>query len=441
MYDLCLSDGKIYLNGEFVNANLYIKDGKIADITTSNLDSKDNYNVAGKMLLPGFIDPHVHFDLNVGKYTSVDDFYTGSISAAYGGVTTIIDFLDPVSDSLSLEKAFDKRIKDSEKCIIDHSFHATIANPTDTPYQIIKMAKEKGVPSIKLFTTYSDSNRRTYDGHIFELLKLSKENKVIITSHTENDEIIKFLNKDRVKIENLSDSRPSVVEVGEVLKLSEMTKLANGQLYIVHTSSGYTSNEVKKIFMDLIGKNLNLESCPHYFYFTSEQFKGENGYLYTLCPPFKSEDERKELIKNFDLISTIGTDHCPFYEKEKRGIYTNEVPMGIGGVEFSFSLMYSIFGNRIIDKYTKNVAKIFGLYPKKGSLLPGADADIVVFDDSLNWKVEKHHSKADYNVYEGFELKGKVVSTISRGNFIIKDDELINQTKGEFIPRGDILWE
>jgi dihydropyrimidinase len=441
MYDLCLKNGTIYLNGEFVNSNLYIKDGKIFDITKSNLDSKYCYDVSGKMILPGFIDPHVHFNLNVGKYTSVDDFHSGSVSAAYGGITTIIDFLDPVSDIASLEKSFQKRIKDAKKCIIDYAFHNTIANPTDEPIKIIEASKKHGLSSIKLFTTYSDSNRRTYDGYIFELLKLSKEKKIIITSHTENDDIIKYLNRENVKIKDLTRSRPPVSEIAEIMKLSEMTKIANGQLYIVHTSSGYSLEEVKRSFSQILKKNLHFESCPHYFYFTEEQFGLDNGYLYTLCPPFKSAFERKSLTNNIDLISTVGTDHCPFYKEDKKGIYTNEVPMGIGGVEFSFSLMYTIFGNKVIDKYTKNVAKIFGLYPKKGNLFPGADADIVIFDNNLKWKVNGHHSNGNYNVYDGLELKGKVLSTISKGTFIIKDGQFVNETKGSFIPRGDLIWE
>ncbi len=442
MYDLCLKNGKVYLDNEFVGSNVYIKEGKIFDITLSDLDSKETYDIAGKLLLPGFIDPHVHFHLNVGKYTSVDDFYSGSISAAYGGVTTIIDFLDPVYDSESISQAFNRRLKDAERCIIDYAFHATISNPTDEPIKIIKKAKENGLSSIKLFTTYSDSNRRTYDGHIFELLELSKENSIMISSHTENDEIIKYLNKNAVKIANLSDSRPPIVEIAEVLKLIEMSKHVDGQLYIVHTSSGRTLEEAKKVLGDALEKNIVFESCPHYFYFTDKRFKDENGYLYTLCPPFKTEEDKKYLIKNIDLISTIGTDHCPFYEKDKKGVYTNEIPMGIGGIEFSFPLMYTLFGNSIIDKYTKNVAKIFGLYPKKGALLPGSDADIVVFDPKIEWAISQNHSKCDYNVYDGFNLKGKVISTISKGTFILREGMLVNdKTRGEYIPRGDIDWD
>lgn len=441
MYDLCLKNGKIYLNGEFLNSNIYIKEGKIFDITLSEIPSKETYDVSGKLVLPGFIDPHVHFELNVGRYTSVDDFASGSLSAAYGGITTIIDFLDPIKTVSEFHRAFDVRLKRAEKSLIDYAFHTTIANPLDSPNEIINVSKSNGIQSIKLFTTYSDSDRRTYDGYIFDLLKLSKEKGVVVSSHSENDEIIKYLNNRKIKITDLSKSRPTVVEVSEILKLASMAEIADGQLYIVHVSSGKTLEKISFNFKNILGKNLNLESCPHYFYFNEDEFSKQTGYLYTLCPPFKGEKDRVKMFENFDLISTIGTDHCPFYQEEKKKEYIDEVPMGIGGVEFSFPLMYSLFGNKIIDKYTENVAKIFGLYPRKGNLMPGADADIVVFDPNAKYKIKAHHSKCDYNVYENFEVNGKIISTILRGKFIIKDLKLnSNLSKGEYISRGDILW-
>ncbi len=441
MYDLCLKNGKIYLNGEFLDSNIYIKEGRIFDITLSEIPSKEIYDVSGKILLPGFIDPHVHFELNVGRYTSVDDFASGSLSAAYGGITTIIDFLDPIKTVSEFHEAFKRRLKLAKKSVIDYAFHTTIANPMDSPDKIINVSKSNGIQSIKLFTTYSDSNRRTYDGYIFDLLRLSKEKGVVVSSHSENDEIIKYLNNRKIKIADLSKSRPTIVEVSEILKLASMTEIADGQLYIVHVSSGETLEKISFAFKHILGRNLNLESCPHYFYFNENEFKKSTGYLYTLCPPFKEEKDRLKMFENFNLISTIGTDHCPFYREDKKKEFINEAPMGIGGVEFSFPLMYSLFGNEIIDKYTENVARIFGLYPQKGNLMPGADADIVVFDPNAKYKIGSHHSKCDYNVYEKFEVKGKIISTILHGNFIIKDLELnpkLNQ--GKYISRGDILW-
>lgn len=437
MFDLGILNGKIYLDGEFIEGNIYIKNGKIKDISNSYLSSKEEYDISGKYILPGFIDPHVHFHLTVGNYTSADDFNSGSISAAFGGITSYIDFLDPITNIEELEKAFEERKNLAKKSLTDYAFHATIANPTVDAKKLIKKCKELGVASIKLFTTYGP--RMTKDKYISDLLKLSKEEEIVVTVHAENDQLIE--KKDNIPIKDHSKIRSTLSETTEVIKLAEMTDFYNGQLYIVHLSSGYSLEVLKNRFSDIIAKNLVLESCPHYFYFNNEKFAQKDGYLYSMTPPLRSENERLKLIDNINYLQTIGTDHCPFNSNEKNKKYTNIMPMGIGGVEFSFVLMYSLFGDKIIDKFTKNVAKYYGLYPQKGTLLPGSDADIVIFDPDLKWTITSHNSKADYTVYDGIDIKGKILSTISRGRFIIKEGKLTNKKyKGRFLRREEIKW-
>ncbi|NUU99873.1 dihydropyrimidinase [Marinitoga sp. 1154] len=437
MFDLAILDGKIYIDNEFIDGNIYIKNGKIKDISSSYLKSKEEYNVSGKFILPGFIDPHVHFELTVGKYTSVDNFKTGSTSAAFGGITSYIDFLDPIKNLEELEKAFEKRKILAKKSLTDYAFHATISNPTIDPEDLIVKCKELGISSIKLFTTYG--SRMTGDKYISKLLKLSKEYGIVVTVHAENNELIEDLKN--IPMKEHSKVRSTLSEVTEVVKLAEISEYYNGQLYIVHLSSGYSLETLKKRFKDIIGKNLVLESCPHYFYFNDEKFTQKNGYLYSMTPPLRSEEERKKLIENIKFLQTIGTDHCPFNSLEKKREYTNIMPMGIGGVEFSFSLMYTLFENEVIDKFTKNVAKYYGLYPQKGTLLPGADGDIVIFDPEKEWVIESHHSNADYTVYEDIKVKGKVITTISRGRFVIKDENLVgSRIRGRFLRREEIRW-
>jgi dihydropyrimidinase len=437
MFDLGILDGKIYLDGEFIEGNIYIKDGTIKDISNSYLNSKEEYSVSGKYILPGFIDPHVHFNLTVGDYTSADNFNSGSISAAFGGITSYIDFLDPISNINELEKAFEERMNLAKNSLTDYAFHATIANPTVDAEKLIMKCKELGVASIKLFTTYGP--RMTKDKYISELLKFSKDYGIVVTVHAENDELIE--KKENIPIKVHSNIRSTLSEITEVIKLAEMADFYDGQLYIVHLSSGYSLEVLKNRFPDIIAKNLVLESCPHYFYFNDEKYSQKYGYLYSMTPPLRSESERLKLINNIDHLQTIGTDHCPFNSEEKNKLYTNIMPMGIGGVEFSFVLMYSLFGEKIIDKFTKNVAKYYGLYPKKGILLPGSDADIVIFDPNLKWTITSHNSNADYTVYNGIEVKGKIISTISRGRFIIKDGNLTNKRfRGRFLRREEIRW-
>ena len=431
MKDLGILNGKVYIEGEFVEANVYVENGIISDVTTNFYDSRITYDADGKWVLPGFIDPHVHFELTVGSFTSVDDFKSGSVSASFGGITTFIDFLDPASTIEGIEKALKIRLKKARKSVVDYSFHITIANPEDDPEKIVHFAKEIGLPTIKVFTTYSSTNRRTYDHQIANLLKASKEEDVLILVHAENDDLVV---EGEIPIGLHEESRPTLAEISEVIKLSEIAKFCEGNLYVVHVSSGLTVEEVKRRFSDIIGKNLFLESCPQYFYLTKDVYKGEKGNLYTLVPPLRSDNERKKLINNVDVISTVGTDHCSFTKEDKIGKFTKDIPMGVGSIEFSFVLMYTLFGSKVIDKFTRNVAKIHKLYPKKGTLLPGSDADIVIFDPNAKWYIEKHHSKSNYNIYEGLEVKGKIISTISRGNFIVKDGIFVGG-EGQFLER------
>jgi dihydropyrimidinase len=432
LLDLGILNGKIYLEGQWFEGNIYIKNGKVSTISKDFCEAVEEYDAQGNCILPGFIDPHVHFALNCGKYTSADDFYSGTKAAAFGGITTIIDFLDPISHSAGFERALSNRLKLAEKSVIDYSFHTTIANLIDEPIELIKKTTNSGIPTIKLFTTYSTSNRRTPDKVIDSLLQMSKENKITLLVHAENDGLVQEGLK--LPIAELETSRPAIAELSEVLKLAEMTRYRDGRMYIVHTSCGTTVERLKENYSDILNKNFILESCPHYFIFSRECFSEEKGFLYTMTPPLRSSEEISKLKNNIEDIFVIGTDHCPFNSFEKNAQFLCDVPMGIGGIEHSFSIMYYLFGDKIIDRYTKNPALAHGLYPKKGNLYPGADGDIVIFNPGIERVISKWNSKADYSVYEGIRIKGKILSTLSRGRFIVKEG-LYSGGKGEFVRR------
>ncbi len=419
MFSVGILNGKIYINGSWLHGNLYIKDDKIAAISGSCLEAATEYDAGGRYVLPGFIDPHVHFALSSGRYTSADNFRTGSISAAFGGITTFIDFIDPVCRADDMEKAYEKRRLLSMDSVIDYGLHATISNPGDDPGVMIKRMKELGMPTAKFFTAYSSSNRSTKDDYLDKMLSASKEGSVMVLVHAENEGIIK--EGEGIRVPEHEASRPAASEISEVIKLAEMSRLRDGLLYIVHVSCGTTVERLKEGYGELLGKNIFIESCPHYFTFNSSVYEGDKGGLYTMIPPLRHEKERKSLIKGVKSVYAIATDHCPFNAADKSMEYTTHIPMGIGGVEHSFSLMYSLFGEDIIDKFTKNPAQVHGLYPRKGTLMPGCDADVAIFDPQRQWRVREHNSSCDYIPYEGINLKGRVVSTVSRGRFIVKD--------------------
>ena len=172
-----------------------------------------------------------------------------------------------------------------------------------------------------------------------------------------------------------------------------------------------------------------MESCPHYFIFNSSCYNKRSGFLYTMTPPLRPEEDRKLLCENLDYISTIGTDHCPFSEEMKKHKYTSETPMGIGGIKYSFLNMYTLFGDKVIKKFTSNPARAYNMYPKKGTILPGSDADIVIFDDKARGVIKDSES-----LYNGREIKGKFLKVFLGGKLAVDNGQYVG-SEGKYIRR------
>ena len=420
MYDLFIKNGLVYIDGSFKNTNIGVKDSKIAYLGPIEFPSKEIVDAKNRKIIPGLIDPHVHFDLFCGTIPSRDDFYYGSKSAAFGGVTTIVDFLDPSRNAKELEKTFYERVKKAEKCNVDYHFHACIREPNGDLEEYVFKMKELGMNTIKLFTTYSETHRRTYDEDIKKLLKLSKKYHFLVLAHIENDEMI---NRDpNLDYKSLAEARPSESETTEALKLCEFAKKTGGYLYMVHCSSGNTLEAIVNKYAKYLGKYIYVESCPQYFVFTNEVLNRKDGYLYTFAPPLRSEVERQKLCKYFDYLSSIGTDHCAFNKADKESHPALEGhPLGVGGIETSFLTMYEMFGEKVIDKMNANVAKIQRFKHKNGIKLQNyADLMIMSSDPQV---VGKPHGAADYSIYEGMHLSNKIISTISRGKFVLMNEK------------------
>ena len=432
MFDLGIINGLVFINDKFIKTNVYISDGIIKEISDSLFESLEAYDCKGNLVIPGIIDPHTHFDLDLGFTTSKDDFETGTKAAAYGGVTTIIDFLNPVDNPNDLEKEFSNRVNQAQKSNIDYKFHACLKNPKGEVKNIVEKLPHLGLNTVKIFTTYSDSNRRTYEPEIKELLSYTKDKNFTLTVHVENDDLIITNNEDTYH--KLPINRPTISEFTEAIKLAELVRKTNGRLYMVHLSSGDTLKELSTKYKDILNKDFIVESCPHYFTFNNEVLNKENGYLYTMAPPLRSESEQKELNKLIDNVYTIGTDHCKFNKTEKQKQTLKEMPLGVGGVEESFRLMFTKFGEKIIPKMTSNVAKAHYLYPQKGIIKKGSDADMFIYE-LKDTTIKNYHSNIDHNIYLNQQVNGEVISTLSRGKFVIKNKEFIPQT-GTLLNQG-----
>ena len=433
MYTLALIHGQVYINQAWIHTNIYIQDEKIAEISTQIFPALEVIDLRGLEILPGIIDPHVHFELDLGWIKSVDNFYSGSVAGIFGGITSYVDFLEPVDTVEGLEKAFLSRMSLAKKSVSDYHFHATIKNPKCNLEDFVIKMKSLGMHTLKLFTTYSESNRRTDDQHIIELLKLSRKYNFLIMAHIENDDLIKI--DPTYTYRELPLSRQTIAETSEALKLAKYVYDTMGNLYMVHLSSGHTLAGLIDQYKDLINKKFFIESCPQYFTFTKDVFQTDKGYLYTFAPPLRSLREKELLFKHAEYIYTIGTDHCAFMEKDKKKRYLNDIPLGIGGIEHSLSIMRHHLGDQAIDKMTLHVAQTQGLR-KKGKIEIGYDADFAIFRPMPNEKMYGNHGTCDYSVYEGLHGSGKVVSTIIRGKFVLKNGELLGG-EGQWIEGSD----
>ena len=430
MNDLLIKNGLVFLKGKWVKANLAVLGEKISYIGENEVEAKEVLDVEGLKVLPGLIDPHVHFELNCGRVTSCDDFYTGSVCASYGGVTTIVDFLDPTRNAEELEKSYYERIALARKSLVDYHMHACIREPNGDLEEYVKTVVKLGMRTIKLFTTYSDTHRRTYDKDIEELLRLSKKYNVLITAHIENDNLIDL--RDEYTYKDLPVSRPSLSETSEALKLAKMVRETGGNFYMVHCSSGETLKALKEQFSDILGKNFFVESCPQYFVFNNSVLEGENGKLFTFAPPLRSERERQLLTAYYKDVNAIGTDHCAFMSKEKDYPTLKGFPLGVGGVEHSFSIMYRRFGDEIIEKMSKNTG-ILQDFPTKGELEVGKDADISIFQEINDYFEKENHGTCDYSIYDGVLGAGEFKHVLVRGEFVLKNRVVVPHSGKEII--------
>ena len=425
-----ITKGKVYIDGKWQNVNIFIKDGRFAYIGNDFIEAEEVVDAEGLKIIPGLIDPHVHFALYCGTVTSVDDFESGSRCAAYGGITTIIDFLDPTRNAKELEESFYERLALARSCAVDYHFHSCIREPNGDLEEYVAMMKKLGMNTIKLFTTYSETHRRTYDKDIIKLLELTKKHNFLVTAHIENDELVTL--KLEYPCTYISEARPSECEITEALKLAGYAKETGGYLYMVHCSSGETLSQLIAQYGDILGKHFFVESCPQYFTFNKEVLNTEQGYLYTFAPPLRSKKEQELLIKNIDYVNTIGTDHCSFMSEDKR-THPSLVghPLGIGGIESSFVVLHKLFGDKIIDKMSANIADLEG-FSHKGRISLGKDADLVFIKEVPEYEIGKPHGTCDYSIYEGIKVKEKIVHTMLRGKFILKDEEFLGG-KGELI--------
>lgn len=453
---IVIKGGIIVTAGDTYNADILIDNGIIKEIG-ANIASGNHevIDAKGKYVIPGGVDVHTHLNLDVGIAVAKDDFYTGTVAAACGGTTTIVDHMGFGPKNCNLKHQVDVYHGYADgKAVIDYSFHGVIQHINEDILEEMKyIVDNEGIPSFKVYLTYGF---KLSDQEVLKTLLRLKELGGITTVHPENDAAVNYLRNYYSKSGMLSPiyhalSRPPECEAEAINKMINLAAIAgNAPLYIVHLSCGLGLDYIK--MASERGQKVYAETCPQYLLLDEEKYKEPNneGLKYIMSPPLRKKQDQEKLWKGIKdgYIQTVATDHCPFDfngEKQLGKDDFTKCPNGAPGIETRIPLLYSegvakgrISINKFVEVTATNPSKIFGLYPKKGTIAIGSDADIVLIDPNKEVTLSKEllHENVDYTPYEGMKLNGYPVLTLVRGKIVAKDNKFVGRKGyGKFIKR------
>ena len=446
---LLVRNGKVYTEAGIRMVDILIEEEVITRIESGIEVDADTeiLDATNCLILPGIIDCHVHFNMKTLNGRTADNFETGSKSAAFGGVTTFIDYASPV-EGLTMLESLRLRMEEVEcHSFIDYSFHMEVTGEFPQDLDQLKDIRESGINSFKIYTTYG--NTELPEDQVTELLIRAKSLGMMVTVHAEEDSIISEIKKSFVQDGKTApkfhgESRPASAEVEAVKRLIGMAENAGTPIYFVHISTG----DAAELIAEARFKGLEIygETCPHYLLLTDSSYMGNEAQKYIMSPPLRNQGNQDTLWKAIaeGVLQCISTDHCAFTLGDKLSSESCfETIPGIGGVETSLSLIftYGVLEERLtleglVNLMSTNAAKLFGLYPKKGTISAGSDGDLIIFDPNEEdvIKGKNLHSASAYSVFEGWKVKGKTKATVLRGRVICANGELLSTTpRGQFV--------
>jgi dihydropyrimidinase len=466
--------GTLIKNGKVISAtgvepaDVLIEEEKIAAVGAPGFFSGVEGNAgkvidaSSKYVIPGGIDVHTHMELPFGGTFASDTFETGTRAAAWGGVTTIVDMAVQRTGENVNEGLAEWHRKADGECAIDYGFHQIIGGVDEESLKAIQyLTEHEGVTSFKLFMAYPGVFYSD-DGQILRAMQTAAECGAMIMMHAENgiaiDVLIaQALSRGETDPRYHAYTRPSPLEAEATHRAIVLSKVAgNVPLYVVHMSAGDALEEIAAARHD--GRNVFAETCPQYLWLTLEEtlekpgFEGAKWVCSTpLRSPLDEHNHQSDLWRGLRMneLAVVSTDHCPFCMKEQKELGLGDfskIPNGIGGVEHRMELIYQgvVAGKLSLERWVETCcttpARMFGMYPRKGVIAPGADADVVVWDPGAKTKIginDKHHMNMDYSAYEGFVVDGKVDTVLSRGTVVIENDAYVGlKGHGRFVERG-----
>lgn len=463
-----LKGGTLVTASEMFRADILIEDEKIAliglDLPVG--EGTEVVDVSNRLILPGGVDPHTHFDLPMFGTVSSDDHYTGHKAAAFGGTTTVIDFVPLENNGIEKSVAL-WREKADPKAAIDFSFHMNISRFDEQIEAEMAQLVGMGITSLKVFSAYNNRLRLS-DENIFRVMRIAKKYGLLTMLHAENGDVIELLIAEALAAGHTTPewhalTRPAWTAVEAVLRGAALAAMADAPLYIVHMNA---AGEVDQLAYAR-SKNLPVmgETCPQYLIFTIDHLRRPDGAKWVCSPPMRSKEDNERLWQGLEsgIIQVVGTDHCPFfYDGTKPILYEGKpvaipgkelgkndftkIPNGLPAVGDRLSVLWSegvvkgrLTPSQFVALTSTNPARIFGLYPRKGSLTPGADADLVVWDAErvVNYGVAQSHHRTDYNLFEGWTVTGFPEKVFLRGNLIVDNGQWLGQAGlGRFIQRN-----
>lgn len=463
-----LKGGTLITASDTVEADLQIEGEKVFAISREiHADAGDEVvDCSGKLILPGGIDVHTHFDLPMFGTRSSDDHYSGHKAAAFGGTTTALDFVSQdLPDLPGCVQAW--HAKADSKAAIDFGFHMNITHFDEEVARGIPGLVDAGITSLKVFTAYND-RLRLQDGEILQVMRIAREHGMLTLLHAENGDVIDLLTAEALQAGRWTPewhalTRPAWGAVEAALRGAALSAQAGGApLYIVHMNAGGEADQLA--YAREKGLPVMGETCPQYLFFTIDDLRRPDGAKWVCSPPMREKSDNDRLWKAImdGTIQVLATDHCPFffdgarpirYEGEDIAIPGKElgkddftkIPNGLPGVGDRLPVFWTsavqsgrITPNQFVAITSTNPARIFGMYPRKGTLMPGSDADLAVWNPAtrIKYGVKQSHHRTDYNLYEGFELTGMPEKVFLRGRLIVDGDNWLGKAgMGKFLRR------